>query len=302
MIIGHRGAPGYLPDHTLEGYRLAVAQGADAIEPDLVFTKDGVLVARHENELSQTTDVALRFPERKRTVIVDGETVEGWFSEDLTLAELRTLRAVQPWPDRPHDHDGRYLIPTFEEVLALAAELSASTGRTITVVPEAKHPSYFAALGHDFGPALRAAFAGRPAAVPVLLQSFELRLLEALAPTDDSPRLLLIGDLDAPMPGDTRTYAEVLADLPALRRTVQALGVPRDLVWGPSGPTGFVDKAHAAGLEVYVWTFRAERVGPAGAGDLEREIGAFLALGVDGVFADQPDRAVRAREAVKVAR
>ena len=294
MIIGHRGAPGYLPDHTLEGYRLAVAQGADAIEPDLVLSKDGVLVVRHENELSQTTDVAARFPDRKRSATIDGVTVEGWFSEDYTLAELKTLRAVQPWPDRPHDHDGLYLIPTFDEVVALAAELSASTGRPITVVPETKHPSYFASIGLPFEPALDPALAAaRAARVPVLLQSFELSNLERRA--DDPPRLLLIGNPTATIPGDTRTYGAVLADLPALRRDVEALGVPRELVWGPAGPTGFVAQAHAAGLKVYVWTFRAERPGPAGNGDLEAEIAAFLRLGVDGVFADQPDRAVKAR-------
>jgi len=296
MIIGHRGAPGYLPDHTLEGYRLAVAQGADAIEPDLVLSKDGVLVVRHENELSQTTDVAARFPERRRTAVIDGETVEGWFTEDFTLAELRTLRAVQPWPDRPHDHDGRYSIPTFAEVLALAAELTSSTGRTISVVPELKHPTYFASIGLPVLPAWTEAMAARPFRVPILLQCFELSLLEQLGGTSAPPLLLLVGHPDTPMPGDTRTYGQVLADLPALRRTVKAVGVPREFVWGPNGPTDFVERAHAAGLQVYVWTFRAERPGPAGGGDIEAEIAAFLALGVDGVFADQPDRAVRARD------
>lgn len=299
MIIGHRGAPGYLPDHTLEGYRLAVAQGADAIEPDLVFSKDGVLVVRHENELSQTTDVAARFPERRRTAVIDGQTVEGWFTEDFTLAELRTLRAVQPWPDRPHDHDGRYLIPTFDEVVALAAELHATTGRRITVVPEAKHPSYFASIGYDFLPALRASFARVPSDVPIVLQCFELHLLEQLQDDFPPPRLLLVGGPEQVLPGDTRTYGQLLADLPALRQKVEVLGVPREWVWGPEGPTGFLEKAHTAGLRVFVWTFRAERPGPAGGGDLEAEIAAFLRLGVDGVFADQPDRAVRARDRLR---
>ena len=294
LIIGHRGAPGYLPDHTLEGYRLAVAQGADAIEPDLVMSKDGVLVVRHENELSRTTDVAQRFPERRRSAVIDGATVEGWFTEDFTLAELQTLRAVQPWPGRPHDHDGRYLIPTFDQVIALAVELSASTGRRITVVPELKHPSYFASIGLPFRPTIDAALYRVAMDVPVLVQSFELEILEGLADSVRPPRLLLIGDPGAIVPGDTRSYGALLADLPALRQRVEGIGVSRDLVWGPAGPTDLVERAHAAGLRVYVWTFRAERPGPAFGGDIEAEIAAFLALGVDGLFVDQPDRAVRA--------
>ena len=234
MIIGHRGSPGRLPDHTLEAYTLAVEQGADAIEPDLVRTRDGVLVARHENELGLTTDVASRFPGRKRVATVDGERVEGWFVEDFTFAELRTLRARQPWPDRPHDHDGKYLVPTFDEVLDLAARLGAARGRPVTVVPELKHSTHFRALG-----------------------------------------------------------------LPLEEPFVEALGVPRELLWAPEGPTGFVERARAAGLGLYVWTFRAERPGPAGNGDPVAEIAAFLRLGVDGVFADQPELAVAA--AVRVA-
>ena len=304
MIIGHRGSPGRLPDHTLEGYALAVEQGADAIEPDLVSTKDGVLVARHENELSQTTDVATRFPDRKRVAVVDGERVEGWFVEDLTLAEVRTLRARQPWPDRPHDHDGAYLVPTFDEVLALAERLGRARGRPVAVIPELKHSTYFRALGLPLEPPLLAALRARglTGSPHVVVQSFELQNLEALAGAITARRLLLVGPPDMAIPGDTRTYGAVLADLPALRRRVEAIGVPREYVWGPDGPTDLVTRAHAAGLQVFVWTFRAERPGPAGGGDLTAEIAAFLRLGVDGVFADQPDIAAAAAARVAAER
>jgi len=299
LLIGHRGSPGRLPDHTLEGYTLAVEQGADAIEPDLVITKDGVLVARHENELSQTTDVAARFPDRRRTTVVDGDTVDGWFSEDFTLAELRTLRAVQPWPDRPHDHDGLYLIPTFDEVLALAARLGAARGRPVAVVPETKHPSYFRSIGLPLEPPLIDALRRHNVAtvnpnLPLVVQSFELSNLEALAADVTVRRLLLVDAPKTTVPGDTRTYGDLLADLPALRQKVECIGVARNMIWGPDGPTDLLARAHAAGLQVYVWTFRAERPGPAGA-DVVNEIAAFLRLGVDGVFADQPDLAVQAR-------
>jgi glycerophosphoryl diester phosphodiesterase len=302
LVIGHRGSPGRLPDHTLEGYTLAVEQGADAIEPDLVITKDGVLVARHENELSQTTDVAARFPERRRTTVVDGDTVDGWFAEDFTLAELRTLRVVQPWPDRPHDHDGLYLIPTFDEVLDLAARLGAARGRPVAVVPETKHPSYFRALGLPLEPPLvealrRHGVATANPSLPVIVQSFELANLQALAADVTVRRLLLVDAPTVTVPGDTRTYGDLLADLPALREKVECLGVSREMVWGADGPTDLLARAQAAGLQVFVWTFRAERPGPAGA-DVVAEIAAFLRLGVDGVFADQPDLAVQARDSL----
>jgi glycerophosphoryl diester phosphodiesterase len=132
-VIGHRGAPGHAPDHTIEGYRLAVHLGADVIEPDLVSTKDGVLVARHENELSQTTDAPARFPERRTTKTIDGKAVTGWFTEDLTLAELRTLRARQPMEGRPTQLDGLHPIPTWDEILDLLPELSAAAGRPIGI-------------------------------------------------------------------------------------------------------------------------------------------------------------------------
>lgn len=300
MIIGHRGSPGALPDHTLEGYTLAVQQGADAIEPDLVITRDGVLVARHENELSGTTDVALRFPERKRAATIEGTTVEGWFAEDFTLAEVKTLRAVQPWPERSHAYDGMYTIPTFDEVLELADRLGRERGLPVAVIPETKHPSYFRALGLPLEPPLVAALRahGLADANHVILQSFEIANLEGLGDQLGVRRLLLIDAPERIVPGDDHTYGQLLSDLPALRVRVECVGVSREMVWGDRGPTEFLARAHSAGLQVFVWTFRTERPGNAWQGDIVEEIAAFLQLGVDGVFADQPDLAVRARELV----
>src|SRR4051794_32065676 len=159
VVIAHRGAPGHLPEHTLESYRLAIAFGADYVEPDLVSTRDGVLVARHENEISATTDVAAHpeLRDRRRTKSVDGRLVTGWFTEDLTLAELKTLRATERMPlVRPAnaEHDGRFEVPTFDEVLALVRHESLARGRQIGVYPETKHPSHFAALGLTLEPPL----------------------------------------------------------------------------------------------------------------------------------------------------
>ncbi len=147
LIIGHRGASGHRPEHTLEGYRLAAEMGADFIEPDLVPTKDGILIARHENEIGGTTDAAERFPDRKRTKVVDGQSITGWFSEDFTLAEIRTLRAKERLAFRSHAYDGRFLVPTFDEVIELAERLARELGRPIGIYPETKHPTYFRAIG-----------------------------------------------------------------------------------------------------------------------------------------------------------
>ena len=306
LVIGHRGAPGYLPDHTLEGYRLAAELGADVIEPDLVISRDGVLVARHENDLTHTTDVSARFPDRKTTKVIDGVTVHGWFAEDFTLAELKQLRAVQPYPDRPHAQDGQYTIPTFDEVLALRAELSASLGRTIGVYPETKHPTALRAAGLPLEPPLIAALqaAGLTGADdPVFVQSFEPDSLRRVGLALDVRRVLLIGDLGAaphgaPAFGGGRTYGALLADLPSLVGHVHGVGVHTGHVWGPEGPNDVVERAHAAGLRVHVYTFRSEphKLGHAAEGDPKQELRRFFELGVDGVFADYPDVAAQVRQ------
>lgn len=294
IVIAHRGAPGLLPEHTLEGYAHAIAMGADFIEPDLVVTRDGALVARHENELSLTTNVVERFRDRRTVKEVDGARVEGWFAEDLTLAELRTLRARQAFPHRPHDHDDQYAIPTLDEILALAVTQSAARGRRIGVYPETKHPSYFEALGLPQGPSLvhklaAHGYAGKDD--PVFVQSFERANLEVLR---RETHLRLVQLLDAtrgiPSPADLRDIA-IYAD---------AIGVEKCMVIADDGrDTGLLGAAHDLGLLVHVYTFRDEApfVGFWAEGDPARELERFFELGVDGVFADQADTAIAARDA-----
>lgn len=304
LIIAHRGASGYRPEHTLEAYTLAVEMGADYIEPDLVSTSDGVLVARHENEIGGTTDVADRFPDRQTTRVIDGDTITGWFTEDLTFDELRTLRARERLDIRSHDFDGRYLIPSFTEVLALADSLGRARGRAVGVYPETKHPSYFRSIGlpleEPLLAALRAAGLDRRDA-PVLIQSFEVGNLKALA-TKTPVRLIQLAASGAPADhqpgGAVPTYAEMLSPggLREVAKYAHGIGVEKGLVLPPGGgETTLVGDAHAAGLKVHVWTLRTEPgfIGERFGGDFEAELRAFLAAGVDGIFADFPDVVVR---------
>ena len=282
IVIGHRGSPGRLPDHTLEGYRLAIAQGADYIEPDVVSTRDHALVARHENELSLTTDVAEKFPARRTSRIVDGQRVDGWFVEDLSLDEVRSLRARQPLPFRDRGHDGRYLVPTLEEVVRLARDAG------VGVIPETKHPSYFRALGLPLEEPLvhlLESHGFRGAADPGWIQSFEASNLRAM--TTGIRRLRLI---DAPTLTDS--------ELDEIATYAHGIGVPKAAVIDPAGiATGLVARAHARGLAVHVWTFRSEAPFLPGwcGGDPAAELRRFYAAEVDAVFADFPDVAVAAR-------
>lgn len=313
LVIAHRGASGYLPEHTLAAYALAVAQGADYIEPDLVATRDGVLVARHENDIGTTTDVAARFPDRRTTRLVDGIAVTGWFTEDLTLAELKTLRARERLPFRSGDHDGHYPVPTLEEILDLVARLDAETGRRIGLYPETKHPSYFRQIGLPLEEPLIAALEARGyrgPTDPVFIQSFETANLRWLR---QRTRLRLVQLLDQEgAPWDWReagragSYADMLtpAGLHDVAGRADGIGPHKHLIvpWTPAGdldrPTSLVNDAHAAGLLVHPWTFRSdpEFLHPAYGASPEREIRQYLELGVDGVFADFPDVAVRARD------
>ncbi|GGK96270.1 glycerophosphodiester phosphodiesterase [Mangrovihabitans endophyticus] len=308
LVIGHRGACGYRPEHTLESYQLAIRLGADYIEPDLVSTADGVLVARHENEISGTTDVTARpeFADRRTTKIIGGRTVTGWFTEDFTLAELRTLRAVERLPSvRPQNtlFDGEFSIPTLQEILDLARAEERRLGRAIGVYPETKLPSHFQSIGlaleEPLVSALHANGLTGPSA-PVLIQSFEAANLRKLRSMTD---LRLIQLLDEP--GDLRTIAEYAYGVGPDKDLI----VPRDAAGRLRAPTTLVSDAHAAGLAVHAWTFRAEnpflpldhRIGdnPAGRGDGIAEYELFLRLGVDGVFTDHPDTAVAAISAMQ---
>ena len=232
LVIGHRGIGGYLPEHTLPGYVLAIKSGADYIEPDLVSTKDGHLIARHEPDITNTTNVASHpeFASRKRTRMIDGAPVTGWFATDFTLAEIRTLRAVQPFPERPQQFNGRYKIPTFEEVIALAQRWSRKTGRRIGIYPETKHPTYHRKLGLPLEGKLLATlhrFGWDKRSAPVFIQSFEqsnlielnkrtnIRLVQLIDANDVNPD----GSLDYTAPFDRPYDWTVSGDPKLLART-----------------------------------------------------------------------------------
>ncbi len=327
LVIGHRGASGYVPEHTLASYALAVLQGADYIEPDLVMTKDGQLVARHDNELGLTTDVAQRpeFADRRRTQTVDGVTLTGWFSEDFTLAEIKSLRAIERIPTiRPGNArlDGAFEVPTLQEIIDLVKSLQISQQRVIGLYPETKHPTHFQQLGLAMERPLvrilaRNGYASRWS--PVYIQSFEVENLKTLSRLT-SLRLvqLLWADgqpYDQQVLGTGLTYAQMStpAGLKAIALYAAGIGpeksqiIPRDAAGNLTSPTRLVPDAHAAGLKVHPYTFRAENSflptdlrsssDPQARGDLETEIRAFLDAGIDGLFIDQPDIAVKVREA-----
>lgn len=295
FVIAHRGASGYRPEHTVEAYELAIQMGADAIEPDLVITRDGVLIARHENEIGETTDVADRFPTRRTTKDIDGRTVTGWFAEDFTLAEIRTLRARQRLAFRSPDFDGRFSVPTFDEVLDVAAAAQRTTGRIIAVYPETKHPTYFRRIGLPLEDVLLDRLKARgfvERGSPVLIQSFERPSLEYLR---SRTRVRLVQLTSSP--------ADVTADrLATIARYADGLGAEKTLILPESPnrriapPTTLVRDAHAAGLFVHAWTLRNEPMylSPSYNGDPAAEVRQFVALGVDGVFSDFPDVAVKA--------
>ncbi|HEY7447635.1 MAG TPA: glycerophosphodiester phosphodiesterase [Vicinamibacterales bacterium] len=311
LIIGHRGASGHRPEHTLESYRLAAQMGADYIEPDLVSTRDGVLVARHENEIGSTTDVATKFPERKATKSVDGVEISGWFSEDFTLDEIRTLRARERLSSRSQAFDGQFTVPTFDEVVALARQLERELGRPIGVYVETKHPSYFSGIGLPLEPPLlqtleRYQWTDRRA--PVFIQSFETSNLRELRTKTQLPLIQLLDDRGGPWDrraAETfRTYADLTTDagLGEIAAYANGIGPNRRLIV-PAGndgtlsrPTDLVSRAHRLGLLVHVWTLRSDPpfLSPYYGGRPEAEYEQFRDLGVDGIFTDFPDVAVRA--------
>lgn len=337
LVIGHRGASGYMPEHTLASYFLAIQQGADYAEPDLVMTKDGVLVARHENEIGGTTNVAQRpkFARRRTVKRIDGVDLEGWFTEDFTLAELKTLRARERIPEvRPANarFDGQFEIPTFDEVLRLlrsldeqrvaaARRLGAPRPRPIGVYPETKHPTYFDRLKLSMDRPLLQALAkhgyeGRKA--PVFIQSFEVGNLKRMRKKTRLPMVQLIEAAGAPYDfetgKDSRTYADLITPggLAGIAEYADAIGPSKTLVIPrtPDGrlgsPTSLVSDAHAARLGVHPWTFRAEnhflpadnhaKGDTTQLGDLGTELRAYLAAGIDGFFTDHPDLGARIRD------
>ena len=269
LLIAHRGASGDRPEHTLGAYALAVAQGADFIEPDLVLTKDGVLVARHENEISETTDVATKpeFASRRTSKIIDGITMAGWFTEDFTLAELKTLKAKERLPQlRPSNmaYDGVYNVPTFDEVIALAKALSGTAGRPVGIYPETKHPGYFASIGLPHEKPLLAAlkavkWTGRKA--PVFIQSFETGNLKALHKKTRVRLIQLVASQGGPPDLPGTSYADMIdaAGLVAISKYAHGIGAEKSLILprnaeGEIGPaTRLQFDAAEAGLVVHVW-------------------------------------------------
>ena len=323
-VFGHRGASALRPEHTLASYAKAIADGADYIEPDLCITMDGVLVARHENDISGTTDVAQRaeFASRKTVKTVDGQRVEGWFTEDFTLAELKTLRAIERLPQlRPHNAamNGQFDVPTWEEIIDFTAAESAARGRLVGLVPELKHSTYFAGVGLPLEDRFLATLAAHDYVrrCPLEIQSFEianLKYLRARLGRRPNTRLMQLVEPAAGKPADAvkagtgpmyaemvtpaglaevATYADVIAPP---TRAIIPLGPDKKL----TAPTSLVADAHKAGLLVRIWTFRPENYflaadfqdadGPAArneAGSIA-EMQAYIRQGIDGFFSDDP--------------
>ena len=312
LVIAHRGASGYRPEHTLGAYQLGIDMGADCIEPDLAMTKDGELITRHEPEIGATTDVALKFPDRKTTKQLDGKPLEGWFTEDFTLAEIKTLRAKQPRAYRASAWDGVYRVPTLQEVIDLVQQAKAATGREVCIYPETKHPTYFAERGLDIDAALVAVLERNgltEATSPVLIQSFETGNLKKLKVMTDVRLVQLMDDFTA-QPYDLAkaatktTYRDLMRpagpgrdrDLRLRHRPLEAddrAGEGRRA----RARQRLIEDAHAAGLKVHPYTFRDEPqfLAKDYADDPAAEYLQFFKLGADGLFSDFPDTAVRAR-------
>lgn len=337
IVIAHRGASGYLPEHTLAAYWLAIEQGADFIEPDLVITKDGVLVARHESAIAilnadgslreATTDVMERpeFAARKTTKRIDGRSLTGWFTEDFTLAELKTLRARERLPavrGANTRFDGMFEVPTLDEVLQLVEQANARRRQRglgpVGIYPETKHPSYFQSIGLPLEEPLVQALHRSPQ-TPAFIQSFETANLRKLHRMTTLPLIQLLNASGRPFDfvaaGDPRSYADLatprgLAEIAGYAKGIganTALMIP--LAGGRLGrPTTLVDDAHRAGLLVHGWTFRAENsflpddfdagADPAALGNLAGQVQAFLRLGMDGFFTDHPFLGRQARDGV----
>jgi glycerophosphoryl diester phosphodiesterase len=324
LIIGHRGSAGYRPEHTLAAYELGARMGADYVEPDLVSTKDHVLVARHEPNITDTTDVAdhPEFADRKTTKTIDGVTQTGWFTDDFTLAELKTLRAKERLPavrQRNTIYDGRYQVPTFQEIIDLVKRLSRELHRDIGIYPETKHPTYFRNEGLPLDGLLvqtlnRNGLNRRGA--KVFVQSFEVNNLKALNRVLRVPEVQLLDAPNlSPADGSGKTYGQIATaqGLRDVAKYADGVGpskdyiIPRDAAGNSLPPTSFVADAHAAGLVVHPYTFRNENqflpledrsnggADPNAYGNAFAEDQRFFAAGVDGIFTDNPDTGVAAR-------
>ncbi|MGW2763054.1 glycerophosphodiester phosphodiesterase [Streptomyces sp. NPDC001275] len=327
-IVGHRGASGYRPEHTFGSYDLALDLGAHVVEAgDLMPTKDGHLVCRHEPEIGGTTDVAdhPEFAARRTTKTLDGVATTGWFTEDFTLAELKTLRAIERIPaNRPHNtlYNGRWEIPTFEEVLKWQDEQTRKRGRQVWIYPETKHPTYFRTLGlglEERVAALLRKYGKDKKDSPVILQSFEPSSIQRLGRLVGNPLVVLLSDArsrprDFVEAGDPRTVADLITPkgLKEIASYAQGIGptvdlvIPKDADGNLTQPSTLVRDAHAAGLILHPYTARNEnpflppkfRKGTAADayGDVFGVFQAYFATGIDGIFTDNADTGLLARE------
>jgi len=316
LVIGHRGASGYRPEHSRGAYELAFTLGADLVEPDIVATKDGVLVLRHENEITGTTDVAQHpeFAARRTTKVIDGVSLTGWFTEDFTFAELRTLRAVERLPQlrqQSSTFDGRGRILSLAQLVEIIDQASEKQGRPLGMVAEIKHATHFASVGLPLHELFAAEVAGWATPANLIVESFEQTVLGEIRALGVPGRYIYLvdrsgsaADLVARFGPKALPYSAQVtpAGLARLASAVDGISVDKRMLLDASSPTGttdLVDRAHAAGLLVFTWTLRAEnrflarhlRRGSAARdfGQWRSEFELILGTGVDGVFADQPD-------------
>ncbi|MCU4671253.1 glycerophosphodiester phosphodiesterase family protein [Microbacterium fluvii] len=325
LVIGHRGSPGYRPEHSRSSYELAIACGVDAVEPDVVVSRDGVLVVRHENEISGTTDVADRpeFADRRTTKTVDGVRLTGWFTEDFTWDELSTLRCRERLPAlRPHSaaFDDREPVLRLRDVLDLVRADSTVQGRQIGVVLEIKHATHFAGAGWSMADLVEAelrAAGWADGALPLVIESFEQTVLAELSGRGIRAELVYLleasgrpADLVAAHGAAAATYAFAASPrgLDELAGAVEGISVDKKMILAPDrrgharGPSAVVDDAHDRGLRVFAWTCRPENTflvrqfrtpgGKAAFGDYEAEWRMLASSGVDGVFVDHADLGV----------
>ncbi|HEY4032300.1 MAG TPA: glycerophosphodiester phosphodiesterase [Caulobacteraceae bacterium] len=320
LVIAHRGASGERPESTLMAFRLAIAEGADFIEPDLVLTKDGHLVVRHENNISATTDVATRpeFEKRLTTRIIDGQSISGWFTEDFTLEELKTIRCRERLPQlRPGSakFNDQEAIPTYQEVIDLAKAESTRLKRPIGTYPEIKHGIYFAQLGLQTEPRLAEMLKKNDLdseAAPVFVQCFDVGPLKTFMKLSKARRIQLVSREGGPVDQTVRytdmVSASGLKDVAAYANGVGPewpMVIPESADGGLAPATALVADAHAAGLAVHPWTVRAENYflpkklrkgdNPADFGDVDAVYKALFAAGVDGLFSDFPGLEAKAR-------
>jgi glycerophosphoryl diester phosphodiesterase len=319
LVIGHRGASGYRPEHTRAAYEMAIDLGVDAIEPDIVATRDGVLVLRHENEISGTTDVATRpeFADRRATKRIDGVSLTGWFTEDFTWAELSTLRATERLPavrQTSATFDGTEGILRLSDLLEILDAGAERTGRAISVVAEVKHPTFFASIGIPLDELVADELKAWDDGPRIIVECFEQTVLDEIRERGVRGRFIYLleargsaPDLVAKFGSKALPYSAQLTDagLARLAKGVDGVSVDKSLLLRPTG-TDLVTRAHAAGLEVYTWTLRPEnrflaaerRIGKRAAdwGDWRAEFAVILRAGVDGIFVDHPDLGVAARD------